>query len=104
MPDLTLKHVDSQLVERIQALAKQRSCTVNDVMLDALRNGLGISAAQGFRESRRDDGALSALPGHWAADERGAFEEAMQALAQTSPTQLAPETIRTGGSGSGGAK
>ncbi|MCW8807276.1 MAG: hypothetical protein OQK79_04070 [Rhodanobacter sp.] len=104
MPDLILKHVDSQLVQRIEALARQRSCTVNEVMLEALRNGLGISATQRFRESRRDDEALSVLPGQWAADERGAFEEAMQALAQTSPTQLAPETIRAGGSGTGGAK
>jgi hypothetical protein len=104
VPDLIVRHVDSELIQRIEALAKQRLCTVNDVLLEALRNGLGISAAHRFRESYRDEGALSVLTGNWAADERGAFEEAVRALAQTTPTQLAPETIRAAGYGADGAK
>ncbi|OOG57962.1 hypothetical protein [Rhodanobacter sp. C03] len=94
MPDMVLQHVDSLLVERIKALAKERQCTINDVLLDALRNGLGVSAAQGLSESLRDPQALSVLGGHWDAEERGVFEEALRALARTHPTQLAPESTR----------
>jgi hypothetical protein len=94
VPDMVLQYVDSLLAERIKALARERQCTVNDVMLHALRNGLGISAAQQFSESLRDPDALTRLEGDWEAAERGVFQEALHALAQTRPTQLAPENIR----------
>jgi hypothetical protein len=94
VPDMILQHVDSLLVERIRSLAKERQCPINDVMLDALRNGLGVSAAQGLSETLRDPQTLMVLGGHWGADERGVFEEALHALAQTPATQLAPENTR----------
>ncbi|KRE86262.1 hypothetical protein ASG75_11625 [Rhodanobacter sp. Soil772] len=94
MPDMILQYVDSLLTERIRALARERQCSVNDVMLHALRNGLGISAAQHFSESLRDPEALAVLEGQWEAAEQGVFQEALRALAQTRPTQLAPERIR----------
>jgi hypothetical protein len=91
---MILQHVDSLLTERIRALARDRQCTINDVMLHALRTGLGISAAQHFSESLRDPEALVVLEGQWEAEEHGVFQEALRALAQTCPTQLAPERIR----------
>lgn len=93
VPDMIVHHVDSMLAERVRVLARERQCPVNDILLQALRNGLGISAAQQFSESRRDAPVLT-LDGHWEASEMGVFEEALQALAQTHPTQFAPENIR----------
>jgi hypothetical protein len=94
VPDMLLQHVDSLLIERIKALARERQCTINDVLLDALRHGLGVSAAHGLSETLRDPLALNVLAGHWDAEERGVFEEALHALARTHPTQLAPESAR----------
>jgi hypothetical protein len=94
VPDMILQHVDSLLVERIRSLAKERQCPINDVMLDALRNGLGMSAAQELSETLLDPHTLMVLGGHWEAEERGVFEEALHALAQTPATQLAPENTR----------
>lgn len=94
MPDMILHHVDSLLAERVRVLARERQCPVNDILLRVLRNGLGISAAQQFSESRRDAQVLTAHEGHWEASEMGVFQEALQALAQTHPTQFAPENIR----------
>ena len=94
MPDMIVHHIDGLLAERIAALAKLRQCAVNDVMLDALRSGLGMSVAHQYSQSLRDPQAVNVLDGHWEADERGAFQEALQALARTRPTQLAPENIR----------
>jgi hypothetical protein len=96
MTDMILKHVDSLLAERIRALAKERQCSVNDVMLTALRNGLGISAAQGFSETLRDPETLAALEGSWEDAEQVILREAMRALAETPATQFAPETIGYG--------
>src|SRR6185312_5096183 len=94
VPDMIVHHVDGLLAERVTALAKLRQCSANDVMLDALRSGLGMSVAQQYSESLRDPHALTVLDGNWEAAERGVFQEALQALARTRPTQLAPENIR----------
>lgn len=91
---MILQYVDSLMAERIKSLAKERQWTVNDVMLHALRHGLGISAAQQYSEGRLEPEAFANLGGHWEAEERGAFQEALHALAQTRPTQFAPENIR----------
>ncbi len=101
MPDMILQHVDSLLVERIRSLARDRQCTVNDVMLHALRSGLGMSAAQRCSENLRDPAALTVLDGDWGAAEQGVFQEALHALAQTQPTQLAPENIGYAGGATG---
>jgi hypothetical protein len=94
VPDMILQHVDSLLVERIKSLARDRQCTINDVLLDTLRRGLGMSSAEEFSETQRDPQTLMVPGDHWEAEERGVFEEALHALAQTPPTQLAPENTR----------
>ncbi|HEV2680940.1 MAG TPA: hypothetical protein VNZ27_04880 [Rhodanobacter sp.] len=99
MPDMILQHVDNLLVERIKALARDRQWSINDVLLNALRNGLGMSPAQQLSETLREP--QTELDGHWEAVEQGVFQEALRALAQTRPTQLAPESIRYGAAASG---
>jgi hypothetical protein len=94
MPDMILQHVDGLMVERIHSLAKARQWSINEVLLYALRKGMGISTAQPFSESLLDPRALTEIGGDWAANEKGVFQEALRALAQRSATQLAPENIR----------
>ena len=101
MPDMILQHVDSLLAERVRAMARDRQWSVNEVLLHALRHGLGMATAQQLSETMRDPQALVQPGEHWEAVEQGAFQEALRALAQTHPTQLAPESIRSGGSGVG---
>lgn len=96
VPDVIVQHVDSLLVERIKSLASERQCSINDVLLQALRNGLSISTTAGFRESRRGTEELTVLSGHWDAEEKGAFEQALLALAQAPASQLASENNRVG--------
>ncbi|MGP1665673.1 MAG: hypothetical protein ACTS5I_07145 [Rhodanobacter sp.] len=93
MPKLIVQYVDSLFIERIQMLARERCCSNNDVVLGALRRGLGISSAQQYSEGRHEPQALNALNGDWEAAEQAIFDDALQALAQTRATQLAPETI-----------
>lgn len=93
MTDMILHHVDSLLTERIRSLAKERQCSINDVMLSALRKGLGMSVAQEFSESSRDPETLLQLDGHWEAAEQGIIQEAISALAKTRATQFAPERL-----------
>lgn len=94
MTDMMIRHVDDVLVERVRALEKERNWSTNDVLLHALRYGLGLSAAHEYSEFARDPGALKELHADWADAERGVFNEAMQALARANPTQLSPESVR----------
>jgi hypothetical protein len=99
--DVLVQHVDPLLVERIKTLAKERGCAINEVLLRALRNGLGMSAADELSETVREPEELTQLSGHWDAQERGVFQEALHALARAPATQLAPESIRVDAAGRG---
>ena len=90
MPDLVIRHIDSLTAERIKTLAKDRHWSINDVVLHALRHGLGLSAAgQISSETMLDPGSL-VLGGHWDLTEKAVFQEAIQALSLARPTHLAP--------------
>jgi hypothetical protein len=90
VPDLVIRHIDSSMADRIKALAKERQWSINDVVLHALRHGLGMASTNLFAETMLDPGDLTTLAGSWDAKEKAAFMEAMQALSRTAPTQLAP--------------
>lgn len=93
MPDLVIRHIDSLMAERIKTLAKDRHWSINDVVLHALRHGLGLSAAgQISSETMLDPGSL-VLGGHWDLSEKAVFQEAIQALSLARPTQLAPARV-----------
>jgi hypothetical protein len=93
VPDLVIRHIDSLMAERIKTLAKDRHWSINDVVLHALRHGLGLSAAgQISNETMLDPGSL-VLGGHWDLTEKAVFQEALQALSLARPTQLAPARV-----------
>lgn len=88
MPDFLVRHIDSLLAERILALAKARQGSVNDVMLAALRRGLGMSLP-GEDVARGTLATEDTQTHHLDATEIAAFEEAIEALALAQPAPLA---------------
>jgi hypothetical protein len=91
MPDIMIRHIDRLMAERIKLLAKERQWSINDVVLHALRHGLGVSESSGgFAENLLETRDLTDVSGHWDARERAAFQEAMQALTVARSEQLAP--------------
>lgn len=93
MPDIVIRHIDSLMAERIKSLAKERQWSINDVVLHALRHGLGMAQGNVFAETLLDPGELTVLSGQWDAREKAAFQEAIQALSMTRPTQLSPANL-----------
>jgi len=92
MPDLVVRHIDNLMAERIKALAKSRRWSINDVVLHALRHGLGMNdGGAAFSENLIDADAV-VLSGHWDAAERAAFHEAVQALSVAPASQLVGAT------------
>lgn len=97
MPDLVIRHIDSLMAERIKTLAKDRHWSINDVVLHALRHGLGLGAAgQIGNEAVLDPGSL-VLDGQWNLTEKAVFQEALQALSLARPTQLSRTRVTTPG-------
>jgi hypothetical protein len=97
MPDIMIRHIDRLMAERIKLLAKERQWSINDVVLQALRHGLGVSESNGLHaENLRESRDLTEVNGHWDASERAAFQEAMQALAVARSEQLAPTNRKVG--------
>jgi hypothetical protein len=93
MPDLVIRHIDNLMAERIKSLAKDRQWSINDVVLHALRHGLGMTESSNlFAETLFDPGA-TVLSGQWDAKEKAVFQEALQALASARAEQLAPENL-----------
>jgi hypothetical protein len=97
MPDIMIRHIDRLMAERIKLLAKERQWSINDVVLQALRHGLGVSESNGLlAENLFESRDLTQAVGHWDASERAAFQEAMQALAVARPEQLTPLSRKVG--------
>ncbi|WP_284332639.1 hypothetical protein [Dyella flagellata] len=84
-----IRHIDRLMADRIKLLAKARQWSINDVVLQALRQGLGVAEGNVLAENALESNDLS-FAGNWSASERAAFHEAVQALAKARPEQLAP--------------
>ena len=90
MPDLVIRHVDHLLAERIQAFAKNHQWSVNEVLLHALRRGLGAAESGQQTEALIEADELAVLAGPWNAAEQAVFRETVQALSTTRGDQLVP--------------
>lgn len=87
MPDIVVRHIDDAMAERIKTLARERKWSINDVILHALRYGLGLGG-DAFGVEREFRG-IAHLGGTWRAEEAAAFQEALDALASAPEGQLA---------------
>jgi len=96
MPDLVIRHVDHLLAERIQAFAKHHQWSVNEVLLHALRRGLGIAESGRQAELLIDADELAVLAGPWNATEQAVFRETVQALSTARGDPLVPVARKAG--------
>ncbi len=80
MPDIVIRHIDKAMAERIKALARDRQWPINDVILHALRYGLGMGG-DAFGAYEHEFRSVAELGGTWDADEAEAFQKALDALA-----------------------
>lgn len=88
MPDIVVRHIDDATAERIKSLARERRWSINEVILHALRYGLGMSPGDTFNDMLVVPGDIARLAGTWDASEQAAFDEALCALAAASREEL----------------
>lgn len=77
MPDFLLRGIDNGLAERIKNIARERSWSINDVILSLVRRGLGEGDEFEVEPAARD---IAHLGGTWAPQESDAFREALAAF------------------------
>jgi hypothetical protein len=88
VPDIVVRHIDDATAERIKSLARERRWSINEVILHALRYGLGMSPGDTFNDMLVVPGDIARLAGTWNASEQAAFDEALCALAAASREEL----------------
>lgn len=88
MPDILVRHIDDQLAERIKTLARERNWTINEVILHALRFGLGLSGDD-LEPHEPELQDVARLAGTWDATETRAFDAALSALDEAPSGQFA---------------
>lgn len=87
MPDIVVRHIEDAMAERIKSLARERQWSINDVILHALRYGLGMGGDV-FAVHEQEFRGVARLGGTWDASETEAFQEALNALASAEPDAL----------------
>jgi hypothetical protein len=85
MPDFTVRGIDIAMAERIKDLARVRSWSINDVVLDLLQQALKMNGAAAAPEASADHKDVALLAGTWASEEAAAFRAALEAFEQLPP-------------------
>lgn len=89
MPDILVRHIDDAMAERIKAIAREREWSINEVILHALRHGLGLSDDTPMRELHD----IAHLRGTWEPGETAAFRQALDAFERVVGQPLYVDTV-----------
>lgn len=79
VPDILVRNIDEALAERIKALARERSWSINDVIVHVLRHSLGLGGDDIVHREVHD---VARLGGTWDPTETDAFRHALEAFEQ----------------------
>jgi len=79
VPDILVRNIEDTVAERIKAIARERSWSINDVILHVLRHSLGLGGDDIVRREIQD---IAALGGTWDQCESAAFRTALKAFEQ----------------------
>ncbi len=74
MPNLSLRGLDDKTAKRLKAEARRRGMSVNALILQLIRQGMGLEKPERARGPYHD---LDALAGTWDEEEGAAFLEAV---------------------------
>ena len=80
MPDFLLRGIDNHVAERIKSIARERNWALNDVILQLLKQALGMSDDEIGGSSRSDHQDIATLAGTWDPAESAAFRAALEAF------------------------
>jgi len=77
VPDFVLRNIDDTVAERIKTLARERKCSINEIIMGLLRQGLGLGGNDFVQREIQD---VARLGGTWDPNEADAFRNALNAF------------------------
>ena len=89
MPDILVRNIEDAVAERIKVIARERSWSINEVILHVLRHSLGFGGEDIVKREIQD---IAALGGTWDPRESAAFRTALEAFEQIEGTPLFVDT------------
>ncbi len=78
MSEILLQQVDDALLARLRTVARQRECSLDELIVATLRQAFAIPAHPWAPESEND--AIGLVATHWDAEEAALLREAAQAF------------------------
>jgi hypothetical protein len=93
VPDILVRNIEDAVAERIKAIARERSWSINEVVLHILRQSLGFGGDDIVKREIQD---IAALGGTWDPRESAAFRTALEAFEQIDGTPLFVDTPKRG--------
>lgn len=93
MPDILVRNIEDAVAERIKSIARERSWSINEVILHVLRHSLGFG---GDDVAPREIQDIAALGGTWDPRESAAFRTALEAFEQIDGKPLFVDTPKSG--------
>jgi hypothetical protein len=88
VPDILVRNIDEVVADRIKAIARDKQWSINEVILQLLRQGLGFSDDDVLHRETQD---IALLAGAWDARETAAFRSAIEAFEERDEHSLFPE-------------
>ena len=79
MPDILVRHIDEATAERIKAIARERGWSINEVILHALRHGVGSGGEDMRRELPETAAFRSAVDAFERVDGKPLYEDGIDA-------------------------
>ena len=93
MPDILVRNIEDAVAERIKVIARERSWSINEVILHVLRHSLGFGGEDIVKREIQD---IAALGGTWDPRESAAFRTALEAFEQIDGKPLFVDTPKVG--------
>lgn len=78
MSEILLQQIDNALLERLRTVARQRECSLEELIVATLRHVFAIPAHPRVPESEND--AIGLVATRWDAEEAALLREAAQAF------------------------
>ncbi|MEO6967642.1 MAG: hypothetical protein ABI132_04190 [Rhodanobacteraceae bacterium] len=90
MPEILLQQIDEALLARLRTVARQRECSLEELIVATLRHAFASFERPDVPEA--DSDAIGLVATHWDAEEAAFLRDAAQAFDEVPKGDTVPES------------
>lgn len=80
VPDILVRNIEEVVADRIKAIAREKQWSINEVIVQLIKQGLGVLGGEDIFHREMHD--IAVLSGTWDSRETAAFRSAVEAFEQ----------------------